>query len=385
MLKTFDFQTKTLIAFAFFMPWSRLLNVNTVFIVFLLLFFFKSIYHKSITWSLKDTSLSLVVFFFTVFITAFYSKDINMGLFEVRVWLFLLIPVGLYSKDRISKTEFKAIAKSFIAGMSLALLYLILYAIIVYKDNPLPILKGFVHFTAPLKMHPSYFSLYLIFNVVLIQELYLKKSKYSKVYKYLVWILLISIVFFIRSRVPIVISLIILLLSILANTNKYLKYILIAILALIIAFNWSVILSFISHGRDLPRALDERLGSWKATIEVIKNHWLFGVGVGDYQTELDKQYFLTGFDTGIDMKFNSHNQYLQIFASSGILSVFSFLSVLFFLFRNKIKQKSFVIMSFVIIVSIQMFFESILIMLHGVYFFTFFATILLKLDTYEEK
>jgi O-antigen ligase len=384
MLKSHDFLTKTLIAFAFFMPWSRLLNVNTVFIVLILLLFFKTIFNKTFSWNYKDTSISLVVFFLVVFFSVFYSSDFNTGLIEVRVWLFMIIPIGLYSKKTIKEKEFIAIAKSFIAGFLLASLYLLSYALIVYKDNPLPIEKGFFYFTAPLKMHPSYYSLYLIFSFVLFQEFFIKKSKNNRITKYFVWLILLFILLFIRSRVPIIIGVLIVLLSILKDLKRIMIYVTIALLFVLLFYKWSLFIDILSHGRDLSKSIDERLSLWKSSIEVIKNNWMFGVGVGDFQTALDKQNYIMGFDIGVDNRYNSHNQYLQIFASTGIFGFLSFLSIHYYLLRNKLKQKSFVIMSFIIIVSTQMMFESILLMLHGVYFFTFFATLLLKLDIYEE-
>ena len=51
----------------------------------------------------------------------------------------------------------------------------------------------------------------------------------------------------------------------------------------------------IEHGYELRRQ-DERLIVWKSAMEIIKNHPIFGVGIGDVRTELVKEYIRIGED-----------------------------------------------------------------------------------------
>lgn len=64
-----------------------------------------------------------------------------------------------------------------------------------------------------------------------------------------------------------------------------------------------------------------RIHSWKNTWEIIKRQPILGVGIGDYESELDAQYQKDGYD----FPPNSHQQFLHHWLVSGLLGLLSLL------------------------------------------------------------
>ncbi len=67
-----------------------------------------------------------------------------------------------------------------------------------------------------------------------------------------------------------------------------------------------------------------RLLSWKNSLEIIKKNPVFGVGIGDVQAEMDRQY--AADNPGFVVTF--HNQYLMIMLAAGIVGLIFFLIML---------------------------------------------------------
>lgn len=68
-----------------------------------------------------------------------------------------------------------------------------------------------------------------------------------------------------------------------------------------------------------------RLAVWSCGWEVIKQHPVFGVQLGDKVTELMKVYKARHFDFAYDSRRNMHNNYLDIWASFGTVGLLIFL------------------------------------------------------------
>ena len=79
-----------------------------------------------------------------------------------------------------------------------------------------------------------------------------------------------------------------------------------------------------------------RIFSWKNTWEIIKQHPVFGVGVGDYKDEMQAMYD----KDGLDLSVNTHNQFLHIWAGTGIAGLLLFLFILFHWFRDIVLRKN---------------------------------------------
>lgn len=69
-----------------------------------------------------------------------------------------------------------------------------------------------------------------------------------------------------------------------------------------------------------------RIAVWKCAWTVIKDHIVFGTGLGDKMDVLKKEYAKKGFVFGIQTNRNTHNNYLDIWLSLGITGLIIFLT-----------------------------------------------------------
>jgi len=80
-----------------------------------------------------------------------------------------------------------------------------------------------------------------------------------------------------------------------------------------------------------------RLLSWKNSWSIIQENPILGVGIGDYQVAMKKEY--TKDNLGFPV--NTQSQFLYYWAVAGLLGLFTFLAMLFFFTISFIRQKDF--------------------------------------------
>ncbi len=121
----------------------------------------------------------------------------------------------------------------------------------------------------------------------------------------------------------------------------------------------------------------QRIEYWKASIGIIKQNVVFGVGTGDIKNVFQEQYEKMNSPLEIENRLRSHNQFLSIFIVFGI---FGFVWFLFTLLYPPIKTKKmfeyFYFMFFVIAI-VSMLTEDTIESQAGVTFFAFFNSFFL--------
>ncbi len=124
------------------------------------------------------------------------------------------------------------------------------------------------------------------------------------------------------------------------------------------------------------KKVDPRLNEWLTTIELIREHPFFGVGLNSRDI-LANQFNKNGFPYEASIRLNSHNQFLETQLAFGIPGTLILLWMLLtpLIRRNTWNQS--LIIPFLIIVCISMLFESILVRQWGIMFFVLFYCILL--------
>jgi hypothetical protein len=116
----------------------------------------------------------------------------------------------------------------------------------------------------------------------------------------------------------------------------------------------------------------QRLVFWQTSLQIIREHWLTGVGTGDLEDAFQEEY--TKSKTLLDKEFRwrSHNQFLAIFTTFGIIGLAWFLFSLVFPAATLSKYHDFYYLSFFIIVMMSMLTEDTLETQAGVTVFAFF-------------
>lgn len=129
-------------------------------------------------------------------------------------------------------------------------------------------------------------------------------------------------------------------------------------------------------GQDKIKHRDTRFIIWKSALQIIKRNVWFGVGTGDTRKALIEEFRKEKFRKGINSGFNSHNQYFEIFLSGGILSFFTLMAMLIVSFIYSLKNNRLILSFLICLVAFNFLFESMLETMAGVIFFSFFYCLL---------
>lgn len=125
-------------------------------------------------------------------------------------------------------------------------------------------------------------------------------------------------------------------------------------------------------------SLLERVELWRASWRVIRGHWLFGVGIGNQRTALDRQLEVQHSPiAGKRPGRGSHNQFLTYWLAAGIIPVLYFCFLLVFPFAAMRSRVSFVYFAFILLLFLSMLVEDTLNAQTGLSLWTTFVPILL--------
>lgn len=125
----------------------------------------------------------------------------------------------------------------------------------------------------------------------------------------------------------------------------------------------------------------ERVELWRATWQLIRENWLFGVGIGQQRDALDQQ--LVKMHSPIaDKKKNrgSHNQFLTFWLAAGIIPLLYFCFLLVYPFAAMRKRISFIYFALILMLFLSMLVEDTLNAQTGRMLFTIFVPLMLFSD-----
>jgi len=122
----------------------------------------------------------------------------------------------------------------------------------------------------------------------------------------------------------------------------------------------------------------------KASLGIIKEHFIFGVGTGDVNIAFKQQYEKTHSLLKPENRWRSHNQYLSFFVAFGVIGFIVFMFSLFYPPLKLGTFKDYRYLAFFIIIIISMLTEDTIETQVGVTFYAFFSALFL-FGTYNEK
>jgi hypothetical protein len=136
-------------------------------------------------------------------------------------------------------------------------------------------------------------------------------------------------------------------------------------------------------GNPTGATLMQRFEFWKASIGIIKDNWVTGVGTGDMNLAFKAQYEKMHTKLAPDQRWRSHNQFLSIFIGFGFLGFFWFLFAVFYPPRMLHRFDDYFFLVFLIISIVSMSAGDTIESQTGVSFFAIFYS--LFLFTRKEK
>jgi O-antigen ligase len=288
-------------------------------------------------WYRFNQTWPIIFYFVIVTIGIFYSKDrlSGLGVLETNFsFLGIAILPTLYN-DKISSNEFNWILRLFIAGVLLASVLSFTFAVINYHNSGNVESLFFYKLTRIINSHPTYFAYYIIFSItVIFYELISSRLKKNTAY----WLLLFAIFLFVILILTggrtsfislLLISSFFLLKAILSEDMQHRLELGVLSTLIIIGIFFTGIFQESIFGQNSNDTTWERMDLWKAAINANQNY-ILGVGTGDYKSVLNEYYSEHDLKPYAIQNYNSHNQFIQIFFSNGILGL---ITVLFLIGR----------------------------------------------------
>lgn len=326
------------------------------------------------------------------------TENIGKGLNHLEIKLsFLLLPWLIFANTELISKWRTLIKQTFVWSCFVFCIYLISRASFVLINSSQ---NEFTYELFSHGFHPSYLALYLLVaSRICYAEI--QESTPNQVFKNLFFIsVFVCSIVLLSSKINLLLlgaSLLYFFISGIIQAKRKTNLILIAtafvgVIALTLFFNPGIkeraersVIVF-SHAQTIEKSDTEsnaaRILIWQSAWTLLKENPL-GLGVGDVNIELEKQYQKNGF-TGIESKkLNAHNQFLQTGVALGFPGLIILLLVFILPFILLKKQQNGILFYFLIICFVNALVEGILETQKGVVFFGFFYCLLLKDDERE--
>lgn len=356
----------------------------------------------------RKTLLLSISLYIWILIGLTYTMNLEAGLLKIQTqFSFLLFPL-LLGKKKIGPETREKYFKYFIWGVALATL--ICFANALYRYNALGSaymvdefsrkvnIFTYKEFSKILDLHPAYFSLYLGTALFYILHKYNKWGKPLVMLKALSFILLFTITLFLTSSkagiylftillVGFVLywlikggkRKVILLLGTLVSIGAIIAYLISPLPFKRLVYAWSSVQQVSSEKHTVNESTSIRLDLWRLSFEVAKESPIIGYGTGSVQNALNERCIDFRFFSECELlrNKNSHNQYLNFLLSNGMVFLLIFAIMLGGWLVRAIRVKDEMAVFFLLMLSLNFLFESLLQRERGVVFFMLFATMLL--------
>ncbi|MDB2612281.1 O-antigen ligase family protein [Flavobacteriaceae bacterium] len=310
---------------------------------------------------LETKKFLISIGFFLILVSSVaYSSDISFALKKVETGLSLVVfPLIFYiigdDKDLFTKKTIEILKLTFIISLLFFLVSMFTY---FYLTDPFFSFKNTLeHYTnlvdirvSRYSTHSIYLSIYIGIAVLFTLSI-IKSSKRSIAKIFLFFALLIFIVFIaiLNKKGPIislgVVGLFFLISNKLSSRNVLLMSITMIVLVSLIVFlprykNENKFYELLEIGKDKNSSSGLRLQIYECSIQQIVRSPIFGYGWGDVKTVLNDCYTENKSLVLLENNYNSHNQYLSVLLSTGILGFVAFMYYFFYILKISNKRDS---------------------------------------------
>ena len=124
-------------------------------------------------------------------------------------------------------------------------------------------------------------------------------------------------------------------------------------------------------------SLSQRIEYTRASLYLIRKHWLFGVGTGDVPNAFRQAYEELHSPLKEEFRHKAHNQYLSITVGFGVVGLALFLVVLFYPYLSAKRNRHYLYTIFLCILVLSMFPEDTIETQAGAMFYAFFSALFL--------
>ena len=334
-------------------------------------------------------------FYALYFMGMIYTSNYNVGWFNLQVKLSLLLfPLLLSAEGKMDVEKQKPIMYSFIAGCVVNGISCLIYA--TWKYVNLDVFE-FQYRKFSALIHPSYFSMYIDLALLFLYYLFtIEKISLRKIERVVLLIFAFFLEFILvllQSKMGMIVSgglLLVLIIRYGIRHNYKTAGMLFASAAVIYFITFHFVIGDHSRVVGAVNAIENKQVTattvestqarsivWRAAVKVIERHPVIGVGTGDADTVLVKQYVDDGYTGVASEHLNTHNQYLQTTVVLGLVGLLYLLACLLFPFIRCVKEQRFIYAAFLVIIAANFLVESMLEPQSGTIFYGFFNSLLM--------
>ncbi|MEN8224596.1 MAG: O-antigen ligase family protein [Bacteroidota bacterium] len=337
------------------------------------------------------------------------TRNFEYGLFdmEVKMSLFIFPVVFATIRDEVlSPGIARKVFLSFVIGVSAAMV--LSYSVALTKFMNTGAVESFYYVNLAVLIHPSYLAMYACFAISILLYYNLNAWIRKPWLKLLSFVLILFFELFIimlsskAGILGLVLTIAIFISYILIIEKRIIKAIVVggvltaSFLILFLLFPTSsdrfaqsreALDQTDVRADEITGSTGERIMIWWYSFEITNNNFFTGVGTGDVKDHLLDKYEEKGMNHARQLQLNAHNQYLQTMIAVGILGLIILLLnlVLPALYSHELKHYLYLI--FLLLISFNFLFESMLETQAGVVFYAFFNAYLfaIKKDPASEE
>ena len=328
-----------------------------------------------------------------------YSQNLSYALFDLVGKLSLLIFPLIFAtmeEQVITTKRLFRIFYAYLSGCVAITLLVLVWAVMNFSRTNSPEVFYYKYLSA--FQHPSYLAMNLDFAVAgIIFILFNKARDLSNNIRNILILLIVyffAIIIMLSSKAGIISLMMVLAVSI-SSIVIYRKDFVIGLLFLfILPFSFmgayyvfpngfmrmnqttEVVTGAAVYDSTTSEGTGERLLIWGSSLELVKEHPLFGVGTGDVKDVLMQKYKEKGITNALLQRLNAHNQYLQTTIALGFFGLLVLLFCLYLPLHFAIRQKNLLVFLFILIIAFNLLVESMFERQAGIVFYSFFNALL---------
>lgn len=373
-------------------PFDNYIRAFPNVLMLILVFIFSFIIAKNDIKKLKKQQTTLFILFFVfLFVNSFFNGNLNLDFSTLSR---MMIPLGLLFLY-LPINNFKKINKAIIFSSFIAIVFTFIQFIILINQDSAVTILFFQETVDALLIDRIYLGLLCVLSI-LVSYQSLKKEYHPDNKYYLISIILnLLYVLLIMSKTAIIILIILFILKQFYGKKRRLKILLTACIIIIsIAFGFSKFqngfnnlikstnsLSKVNYDNsNMPFGYRTMIWECASKISSKNSNVFFGIGFEETKSRLVKCYNDEIVDNiakknFISNEFNTHNQYIDFFISSGLISLLLFIGILIYLlYKNyKLYHPTALIVTLIIFGIVENYFNRQV----GAYYFGFILIMLL--------
>jgi O-antigen ligase len=339
----------------------------------------------------------MIAFFFFHVISALLSDNLQEGIKSIEIKLsFIAFPYFFFLFGFHADT-IKRMVAAFVSGCFFALMACLVRATYIYysEGQNFFFYNDFSYF-----IHTGYFSMYMLFGIVLLQLVYpawFPGDKMLSPLRHFFTLMFVIGIFLCASKIGIIaffiVMMIVLLYKFKSHLNLKITFISVfALLLLTFALYKLVPTPFERLANAFETAQSENIDKtsgestavriliWKESIGIIQENFWFGTGTGDWNDVLQKRYADKGLTGALEHNLNTHNQFFQTFIALGVIGFILLLTITLGTMIYGFVRKNYILFIFSLIIILNFMVESMLQAQAGNLFYVFFLCLLLRYD-----